>query len=149
MDPFSLILSILGAAKTVSGGVQFLIKLGEISDLALALDNEISNLRLILSEISAIDPCLQLFIADGSERQSSLVLSLEEAQRTILELQQLIVYDVQRPDGTVDKIAWLANQKKLHKAQKALRRTRANINTSLNVLNTSVKDDAGECWHEY
>ena len=133
------IIAVVGAASSVGRSLEKLSILRGAPAGILALNNEISDLRLILHEIDTV-----LQNNRGSIRPSlniSLMASLYQAKDKLLELESVIEYQVMttNSDGSeirINRFAWTRNQGRIHRIQESLRLIRLNLMVVLGVLSS-------------
>lgn len=143
MDPLSITvatLALIGAANQVAVGLNKLASLKGTPAAILALNNEVSDLRLVLQET---EPLLLKHNQAAAPGQSTLppkmadatfLLSTERAKDKILDLESVIQNRLMTRMGAIDKLGWLREQDKVSKAQVDLRTVRLNITAALGVV---------------
>ena len=145
MDPFSLatgVLTLLGACTTASATISKFRRLKEAPGLIQALSNEISDLRLVLLDVSDHFRSTQsagLVIPDIDRTICELSSSvLDQARVKVQEVEAVIQYEVTKPgrgaDLKVDKTAFLRNYSRLLLLQADLRDTRQKMTSLFNHM---------------
>ena len=138
MDPLSITVSIvalIGAAQQVAVGLNKLASLRGAPAAVLALNNELSDLRLVLSEA---EPLLlkhgRATAASTVANDTRLKPSIEGARAKLVELESIIQNRLMTRLGAIDRLGWLKEQDKIRKALKDLRIVRLNITAMLGVV---------------
>ena len=153
MDPLSLtasIVAIIGVGGQAAKAIEKLASVRGAPDAILALNNELSDLRLI---ITAIEEVYQVQRTVGSTSSSgnqvyeasidaSIVSSLEQVNSKVLELQsmyqrltQSIPVSSSSTALKINRATWLVERKKLKRLQEDLRAARLKLAATLGVLN--------------
>ena len=143
MDPLSIVASIIaliGAVESIAVGINKLASLKNAPASVLALNNKLSDLRLVLAELQ---PLLEKYykatlrngstIADGSG-DSTLLLSIQRAKLQIVEPETIVRNRLMVRMGVVDKFAWSFEQDKILRAKDDLSTARLNITAALGVI---------------
>ena len=154
MDPLSLtasIIAIIGVGGQAAKAVKRLASIKGAPDTLLALNNEISDLRLIVTAIedvfrtqqtsgSRLHPGSQVHEASVN---TSIVLSLYQVNQKVHELDAMYQRLTQSTSGpnasaapNVNRGIWLAEQKKVKQLQEDLRSSRLKLAAVLGVLNS-------------
>ncbi|KAI3332073.1 ankyrin [Xylariaceae sp. AK1471] len=140
MDPLSLtasVITVVGVADAAARGLKKLIALRGASDAILALNNEISDLRLTLRELDSI---LQASKADDSTLneylQGSVFPSIDTTQKKLIALEKFVESRLKKPDGNPDRLGWLKYEEKIQKHQKDFRHLRVNLGTVLGIISS-------------
>ena len=142
MDPLSLtasIIAIVGIGGQAAKAVRKLASLKDAPDLLLALNNELSDLRVV---VLAIQDVFQKQQSRATEARvdASVVNSLRQTKETVLKLEAL--YD--RLDTLASwsswstplhKATWLREQKRVRMVQEDLGNVRLKLAATLGVLN--------------
>ena len=143
MDPLSVTVSIvalIGAAQHVAVGLNKLASLRGAPAAVLALNNELSDLRLVLSEA---EPLLLKHGRATAASQTAistiandtrLKLSIEGARDKLVELESIIQNRLMTRMGAIDRLGWLKEQDKIRKALHDFRILRLNITVMLGVV---------------
>ena len=144
MDPLSIsvgILTILGSGGSVASALKQVAS-KHAPDALLALNNEVSDLHLIVLEISHLLQEHQ----EGSLAQlrtehllMSLGIMLGRAKEKLLELEFLIQYKLTTPSGPrgeakLNRLAWVLEQKNAQDIRDDIRSTRTNLAAMLGIL---------------
>lgn len=141
MDPLSItasVLTLLTAANKVAKGLDKLASIKGAPAAVLALNNELSDLRLILAEA---EPLLQrhahtaLSPMTGSR---TLQLSIDKAKGRLADLESIVGNRLMRRMGTRDRMGWLYEQDRVQKALTDVRTAKENVTAMLGVVTTSV-----------
>ena len=142
MDPLSLtasIIAVLGAGGSVVGGLEKLSSLREAPDMILALNNEISDFRLVVFELAS-------YLRDQPTRSSTNVHTfidnippiLDRARDKLLELESLIEYKLILPrnDGSIrlNKTSWIWERQKVKRILEDIRSIRTNLVAVMGIL---------------
>ena len=147
MDPLSLtasIIAIVGVGGEVAKAVRKLASLKGAPDLILALNNEISDLHLVILAIRDIYLRQKASIIPASNdvvTDNTVVNTLTQANDKVLELkalhQRLSAWTTKSGDlSTLNKASWLREQKNVRKMQEDLRTVRLKLSTTLGMLNS-------------
>lgn len=143
MDPLSITvatLALIGAANQVAVGLNKLASLKGAPAAILALNNEVSDLRLVLQETEPL--LLKHKQADGLGQpnfppkmiDATFLRSMDRAKEKLLDLESVIQNRLMTRMGAIDKLGWLREQDKVRKAQADLRTVRLNITAALGVV---------------
>lgn len=143
MDPLSITvatLALIGAANQVAVGLNKLASLKGAPAAILALNNELSDLRLVLQETEPL--LLKHKQAAGSGQPSfppkmidaTFLRSMDRAKEKLLDLESVVQNRLMTRMGAIDKLGWLREQDKVRKAQVDLRTVRLNITAALGVV---------------
>ena len=142
MDPLSLsvsIITLLGAGGSIA---KALGKLHLASDALFALNNEVSDLHVIVLETNRIlqEHGNQI---DGTQSTPNSISKhlgslLERAKQKLLELETLIEYRLTTPGASNDarprKVAWIREQKRIKIMQEEIRSIRTSIVAVIGLL---------------
>ena len=131
MDPLSIsaaIVALIGAANHVAIDLNKLSSLKGASAAILQLNNEVSDLRLILQETEplllrhkqAASPGLATK-ATASVDEPLLLISIERARNNLTDVESLIQNRLMNRIGAIDKLGWLVDQDKVRKAKENIR----------------------------
>ncbi len=134
MNPATSLLSLLVVADQVSKGLDKLASLRGAPDAVRALNNEVSELRFVLSEA---EPLLQKYKASAvssTAEDSPLLHSVELAKERLNDLETIIRNLLMKRMGTRDKLGWLYDQEKVHRALGVVRTAKGNITTVLGII---------------
>ena len=149
MDPLSIsvsIVALIGAAQQVAAGLNKLASLRGAPAAVLALNNELSDLRLVLSEAEPLllkhgRATAGIRASDTTQTATSTVandtrlkLSIERAKDKLVELELIIQSRLMTRMGAIDRLGWLKEQDKIRKALEDLRIARLNITAMLGVV---------------
>lgn len=141
MDPLSIttsVLTLLAAANQVAKGLDKLASIKGAPAAVLALNNEVSDLRLVLCEA---EPLLQKHVHTAVSPLTgdrTLQLSIDRAKERLTDLESVVGNRLMRRMGTKDRLGWLYEQDKVQKALSDVRTAKANVTTMLGVVTTSV-----------
>lgn len=147
-DPLSIaagIITVIGAAEAVAKGLGKLISLKGLPSTFVALNNEISDLRLVVQEVDG-------FLLDNGQLSvhgrkicessvngiKSLQSNLDNAKGKLLALERMITHDLTNADGSPDRFKWLREENKLRRLQEDNRNLRLNIGTALGILTSTM-----------
>lgn len=143
MDPLSIaasIVALIGATQSVAVGLNKLASLRGVPAAILALNNELSDLRLVLSEAEPIllkhgRVAVDINGATPSPIEDGVLkLSFERAKQRLAELESVLQNRLLTRMGAMDRIGWLMEQDKVRKASEDLRTVRLNITAMLGVV---------------
>ncbi|KAL9118605.1 MAG: hypothetical protein Q9187_004848 [Circinaria calcarea] len=155
MDPLSIaagIITIVGVGGQAAKAVRKLASLKGAPDLVLALNNEISDLHLVVLAIQDVFKRQQTSglsfpgnRALNANVDASITNSLQYAKEKVVELEALHnrLTTTATASGSSDstafnKGAWLREQKRVKKMQEDLRNVRLKLASALSVLNSST-----------
>ena len=143
MDPLSIaasIVALIGAAESIAVGINKLASLKNAPASVLALNNELSDLRIVLAEIQ---PLLEKHytatagyatLKAGFSGDSTILLSIHRAKIRLVELEVIVRNRLMVRMGVVDKLSWAFEQEKILRAKDDLRTARLNITAALGVV---------------
>lgn len=146
MDPLSITvatLGLIGAANKVAVGLNKLASLKGAPAAILALNNEVSDLRLVLQETEPLLLRHKEAAASGDPKptlpppkmvDATFLRSMDRAKDKLLDLEFVIQNRLMTRLGAIDKLGWLREQDKVRKAQVDLRTVRLNITAALGVV---------------
>ena len=145
MDPLSLVASIVtivGVGGEVAKAVRKLASLKGAPDLILALNNEISDLYLVILAIRDIFSRQRASIVPSSNNvttDNTVLGTLVQANEKVLELralhQRLTARTTRLGDvDTLNKASWLREHKNVKKMQEDLRTVRLKLSTTLGII---------------
>lgn len=143
MDPLSITVSIvalIGAAQQVAVGLNKLASLRGAPAAVLALNNELSDLRLVLSEAEPLllkhgrATAASQTVTSTVAKDTRLKLSVEGAKDKLVELESIIQNRLLTRLGAIDKMGWLKEQDKIRKALEDIRVVRLNITAMLGIV---------------
>lgn len=134
MDPLSLtasIIAILGAGSTISRGLRRIQQLKDAPELLLQLNNEITDLYLLIRVVDQLYHGHKYFRnQDSDAQQEAICAALTRAKRDVLELEKLIAYVLTRETDAgaeIDRLAWLRSQRKIIEMRNSLQRARGDL----------------------
>ena len=144
MDPLSIsvaILTILGSGGSVASALKRITS-RHAPDALLALNNEVSDLHLIVLEISQLLQEHQestLAHLRAERLLTSLGPMLGRAKEKLLELESLIEYKLTTPLGPgggakLNRLAWVHEQQKVLDIREEIRSTRVNLAAMVGIL---------------
>ncbi|KAG4443535.1 hypothetical protein IFR05_001008 [Cadophora sp. M221] len=144
MDPLSIaasIVALITAGNKIAGALERLVALRGAPASIHALNNELSDLRLVLSEA-------ELLLAEHKNRDTGqgtqgcdepvekpLFPSLQRVWDRLQEL-QAIEKRLTTRSGNVDRLAWIWEQDNICKAQKGLRAARIDVIAILGLISS-------------
>ena len=134
MDPLSLtasILAVVGAGARLAQGLDKLIALRGAPDELLALNNEVSDLRLVLSKLQDTE-------YEEHWEASSAANLLTRARRKLLEVEELIEYRLTTVDrltgeSKIDWVGWLRERSQVLRLQRDIKTIKNSLSTSLTI----------------
>ena len=128
MDPLSIIAStaaLIGLIDQAVRGVRKLGRLKHVPSLLQQLNNELSDLRLVVGKVE--DICRQALIQNSDLISDREVLSrmIDRAKNAILELEKVIEYGLPAPsEGTtvkIDRLFWIRKESEIRDSRDRLR----------------------------
>ena len=139
MDPLSIaasIIALVGAAQKVAAGLEKLASLRGAPTIILQLNNELADLRLILSEGEPL--ILKHAATKGPtlfpNADATWKPSIERAKQRLTELEVILSNRLMSRMGVMDKLGWLREQDKVRRVFDELRNARQNIVAMLSVI---------------
>lgn len=146
MDPLSIsaaIVTLMSATNHIAISLNKLSSLKGASAAILQLNDEVSDLHLILQETEplllrhkqAASPGLATK-ATASVDEPLLLLSMERARNNLTDVESLIQNRLMNRMGAIDKLGWLMDQDKVRKAKENIRRTKLDITAALGVVSS-------------
>ena len=141
-DPLSITASIIAVVGAAEGVTKTLAKIKSIRnapDELLALMNEVSDLKLVISDIQN-HIVIQRAQTPQTELQNISTL-VKRAKDKLLELDQLIQYRLVKPESDQIKVSrreWLRAKAVIERFRQNLRDIRLNIITQMAVINSWV-----------
>ena len=144
MDPLSLtstLITLIGAGGSTVHGIQRLISLRRAPYALLALNNEISDLQLVILETH--DLLLECENSRHSRDISQAFTAclgpiLNRAREKLLELDMLIQYrlTIQETgsEARLNRTGWLREQRNIRRIQEEIRSTKLNLVAAIGVL---------------
>ena len=149
MDPLSLtasIVAIVGVGGEVAKAVRKLASLKDAPGLILALNNEISDLYLVILAIRDIYQRQRASFSSSPETLTTdniVISTLTQANDKVLKLKALHRRLTSRTTGssnlnTLNKASWLREQKNVKKIQEDLHTVRLKLSAALGILNSYV-----------
>ncbi|KZM20612.1 uncharacterized protein EKO05_0010889 [Ascochyta rabiei] len=145
MDPLSITASILAIITASEKTVKGLAKLRSFKHAVTefsALINEVSDLRLILTQVGLLGAQLEQDLNEGPV--IALRSLLRRAEQQVQDLEEYVQYDLSKPDVDapggvkVKKKSWALHQEKLLNIQQGIKTTRLNLGTALGVVTSST-----------
>lgn len=143
MDPLSItasVLGILGAVQQANKGVGKLRSLKHANQDFSFLLNELADLEIVLTQVNSLSQDLDARAPDGPA--GALKSHLKRASAQLLELNELVAYNLSKPEPEtgggykVDRVGWLRNEQKILASQKNLLTTRWNISTAIGLVSS-------------
>ena len=143
-DPLSITASIIAVVGAAEGVTKTLAKIKSIRnapDELLALINEVSDLRIILSD-------MQNYLTQNTQRPQisqeelqNISTLINRAKKKLLELDQLIQYRLVKPESNSHQIKvfrreWLRAKNTIEKFRQSLRDIKLNIMAQMMVINS-------------
>ena len=134
------IIAVLGAAEGVAKALSKVRSIRKASDEVLALNNEVSNLQVILCDVQGyVRNIPESHISQ--EHLQHLLTFVDQAKEKLLQLDRLIHYDVLKPQSLpnnikISKIEWLKAARTIDEFRRSLRDTRLNIVTHMMMINS-------------
>ncbi len=130
------VLTLLAAANQVAKGLDKLASIKEAPAAVLALNNEVSEIRLILCEAQPLLQKYENTVASSTDGDRSLQTSIDRAKARLLDLQSIVGNRLMRRMGTRDRFGWLYEQDKIQKALNDVRAAREKVTMMLGVVTT-------------
>lgn len=137
MDPLSItagIIAVLGAGGKVAGGLSKIRGLRRAPDALLQLNNEVTDLQLL---VQAIDELYRQNNETTAIQQEVVCSTLERAKHTVLELEKLIAYTLTKETGVgteVDRVNWFRYHDRVKEMRDSLRCVRSDLNAVWMVM---------------
>ena len=128
------VLTLLAAADQVAKGLDKLASIKEAPAAVLALNNEVSEIRLILCEAQPLLQQYQGTVASTVTEDRSLQVTIDRAKERLTDLQSIVGTRLLRRMGTRDRFGWLYEQDKVQKALCDVRAAREKVTTMLGVV---------------
>ena len=152
MDPLSLtasIIAIVGVGGQAAGAVRKLAALKNAPELILALNNEITDLHLVVSAIQDVYQRQRNWDSPSpasmtSDINTSITSSLQHAINTTAKLEvlygRLKISSAGTSTGPIkfNTVAWLREQRNIRQIQQDLRSVRIKLAGALSILNSYV-----------
>ena len=134
MDPLSItasLITVLGTGGAVTKGLGMILNLKNAPNILLQLNNEVSDLTLVIRAVD--DLCRRSQLTHAAPTQEEVVYSaLERARNVVLDLEKLIEYTLTKQTSSgshVNRIAWLASLDRIKKTRTAIRAIRNDLAT--------------------
>ena len=148
MDPLSLtvsILTLLGAGGSIAGAFEKLRSLRQAPEALHALNNEISDLHLIVLETNTLLQEHQDIASINRRTQdfaANLKPILDRAREKLLELESLIVYRLTTPgpsnEPNINKSAWMRERKRMKMIQTEIHTIRMDLVAAVGILSFRI-----------
>jgi hypothetical protein len=145
MDPLSItasIIAILGAGEAIAQGIRKLVVLRDAPSGILQLNNELSDLRLVIVVVQDVHEQHYEFLGTRSPHSAVLYSALKNTQVAVQDLDALIQYGL--PKATIhrgiDWIAWMREGSKIQKMNARLRSARMDITAATSILSLYVSN---------
>ena len=141
MDPLSIttsVLTLLTAANKVAKGLDKLASIKGAPAAVLALNNEVSDLRLVLAEAELLLQKHAHTTIPPMTGDRTLQHSIDQAKERLTDLESIIGNRLMRRMGSKDRLGWLYEQDKVQKALTDVRTAKASVTAMLGVVTTSV-----------
>ena len=140
MEPLSSLASVVTLVELVGKSSKLLnkaIRLKHAPDVLLALNNEISDLHLVLDDVNDL-----LLASTSFVPPESLDSALERVKTTLLQLEQFVAYELTTYDSDgsarVDKSTLFRKEQRLHQLKDDVRANRIILGSALNILALSI-----------
>ena len=136
MDPLSIsasIVALIGAAKAVAVGLDKLASLRGAPAAVLQLNNEVSELRLVLDVAEPLLGKHNRAVASSGDG-SALQPNLDRAKDRLTELESIISNRLMTRMGIIDRLGWLKEQDKIQSALVDIRSARLGITAMLGIV---------------
>ena len=142
-DPFSIVANcaaLIGLCKGVCVGFEKLRDFYDASSALCAVNNEVSDLSLVVQDVKAIfQPTLHSSTI-SQESTSSIIEVLRRATSTLLELDILINYRLLRPPDNAGKVkvnrsAWVREKGGVQRLLERLRAARQDLTLGVAATN--------------
>ena len=143
-DPLSItasVIAVVGAAEGVSKTIAKVKSIQNASNEALALINEVSDLRIILYDVESYVSQNARWSHSPPEQLDHMTTLLTRAKDQLLQLDKLIQYQLVKPESTDQKIKvsrreWARAKDVIKNFRRSLRDIRLNIVAQMVVLNS-------------
>lgn len=143
MDPLSItasIIAILGAGEAVTQGIRKLVLLRDAPGGILQLNNELSDLRLVIVVVQDVHKQYYESLGTGLQDSAILYNALKNAQAAVQDLDALIQCGLAK--ATLHRrtgwIAWMREGSKIQKINARLRSARMDITSATSILSLYV-----------
>ncbi len=140
MDPLSIIAStaaLLGLIDQVVRGVRKLARIKQTSLLLQQLNNELSDLRLIVGKVEDICRQASFRNSDFVFDQEALSRAIDRAKNAILELKKVIEYSLPAPSekisGRIDRLFRIRKESEIRDGRDRLRDAKWNLSTTIQL----------------
>ena len=147
MDPLSVtasIVSIIAVLQAVGSGLQKINSLRGVPDVVLALNNEVSDLQVILQEADKIlldqgqlTTIGKQWCLESNTGLASLLSSVDRAKGKLEQLQNLLEKRLGKSRNKADRLRiWLLEEGNVVRMQKELRGSKLDIGNALAIMNS-------------
>ena len=162
MDPLSLtasIIAVLGVGGQAAKGIGKLASIKGTPELVLALNNEISDLQVVVLAIQDLfDKQTTSGVpfpghrAEEKNIDTSIINSLKQANSTVTNLEAFYKrLKVSNPGSTgaftFDKTLWIREQRRIKRIKEDIRNVRIKLTTALGALNAYVESSTPKRYH--
>ena len=145
-DPLSItasIIAVVGAAEGVGKTINKIRNFREAPYELFSLINEISDFRIVLGDIEGNLIQNTSYIQLQAEQSEHMSALLDRAKEQLLQLDELVQYQLVRPDSTsqqvkVSRQTWARATNTVKTYRKSIRNTRLNIIAYMTVINAFV-----------
>ena len=145
-DPLSIaasVIAVVGAAEGVGKTINKIRNIREAPNELLALINEISDLKIVLSDIGNHLTRNTSNLQVQEEQSQHMAILLDRAKEQLLRLDGLVQYRLVRPESTSQKVRisrqeWVKATSTIKKFRDSLRDNRLNIIAQMAVINAFV-----------
>lgn len=148
MDPVSIsasVVTLIGAANTASHGLRKLLRLRGAPDIILSLNNEVSDLQLLLNEVGSLLSEARSVHTGGHGSATpkaagfqSLPPTLARIQAKLSELDTILEKLPANGLNFASKVLWLRAESNVFKIRNELGSLKQNLSTALGLLTSST-----------
>ena len=140
LSAVSSVITLLAAGGTIVHGLERLSSLREAPNTVLALNNEVSDFRVAISELLSMLQHEPQRLSTSPTFNDNLDSVLRRARDKLVELEYLIEYKLLAPNSgseiRLSKTAWILERHKVKRIQEELRSIRINMITMLGIFNS-------------
>ena len=126
MEPFGATTAALTVIKTLSGFADVVKSFKDAPNELLALNNEVSDLKLVISDIETLDRESNL-VRNSSESLTKLLLEARIKVNALEGLTQELVTFGAESNVKIRRIKWVRTKSKVERLRRELREVRSNI----------------------
>ena len=152
-EPLSIIanlIAVLGAVEDVGKTLAKIPSRHTVSDELLALINEISDFKIVLSDIQSFVVLNTKRLQDFPDELQNMLILTDRAKKILAQLDELIQYRLVKPDSTLNQLRvsrrqWLKANNTVKRFRRELRDVRLNFVTQMIIINSCVSPENNTC----